>query len=975
MRPLRLELEGFTVYKKPQVIDFEKLSFFIIQGKTGAGKTSIVDAITYALYGKVPRYGSSRNTTSLVLSKGSKKLRVSLEFSVRGKKFKIERFFREKPKEDIVRVEESGKRLNLKKNQVESWVEKITGLDYRTFTKVILLPQGEFDRLLKPTSPKERREILINLLDLEIFEKIRQLASEACKEMEGEKKALEGEFEGLKSITEESIRKLEEQKLSVQEDIKKLSGTIGELEEKLKLSKKKEELLRERESLSEEIKALEDRSADIQEKKKKLELAKKIAPFIPFLERSERLAEELRELRLLREKLIKDSLKLKGELENVKEELQKIEEEYSELPQMREELNKLNLKKEKLLMANEELDKISILEEDILSLRKTLEDKEAKLSECEERLLKGEKLLEEVKAELQSIDFDEDGYERLIRQNEKRKKLLEEEKKLKALSNKKRELEKSLRTKKEELKELRRRIQDKEALLKEEQLKFYAHHVAKHLKEGDECPVCGGIFKGKAPYPEFTKLDKLEKEIESMKDKLFNLEKEISSIEASLSLVSSEEEQLRSKLEPWEELLRTNPEEKLRSMEKLKQRSKELQEKLQKYSERYNSLLKEKEKALLESERLKAEISSKEEQLSLAKVKVEELAGKLISQEELKKELQALETHRKDLEEYIGGLERKRERVKSYAEELERKLVAVKTKVGETEALIRRKEEEKREVNIRLAPLYEEVGDLERIRSCVLSREEISVLEEEIENYSGQLRLLRKRMDDMEKELIELGDIPPSEDLEKEYVRLKSLYDERLRSEGELEATISRAKEQLNRKEQVRTRLEELDKSLSVYRRISEDLRSDRLQDFIASLMLKRVVERASDYLYDFTRTYHLDMDPSGELIVVDHSQGEERSVKTLSGGETFLASLSLALGISDILSSQAHLESLFIDEGFGSLDEETRERVSDILQLVKQRINRMVGIISHIPDLAERFHQRIVVKKHGDFSTVEVIT
>ncbi len=86
------------------------------------------------------------------------------------------------------------------------------------------------------------------------------------------------------------------------------------------------------------------------------------------------------------------------------------------------------------------------------------------------------------------------------------------------------------------------------------------------------------------------------------------------------------------------------------------------------------------------------------------------------------------------------------------------------------------------------------------------------------------------------------------------------------------------------------------------------------------------------------------------------------------------MASLSLALGVSDVLSSQANLESLFIDEGFGSLDDETRERVSEILEVVRININRMVGIISHLPDLAERFHQRIVVRRHGDHSTVEVI-
>ncbi|MDQ7082519.1 MAG: SbcC/MukB-like Walker B domain-containing protein [Aquificota bacterium] len=268
----------------------------------------------------------------------------------------------------------------------------------------------------------------------------------------------------------------------------------------------------------------------------------------------------------------------------------------------------------------------------------------------------------------------------------------------------------------------------------------------------------------------------------------------------------------------------------------------------------------------------------------------------------------------------------------------------------------------------------EEHGDLEKVRELALTEEELGKLEREIEGYEREITLTGERLDALRKRLEGYGDTPPPKEVERELSLFKERFEELMRRIGELGSELQQRRKLLIRKNEIEKRLKDVERELSLYMRLSEDLRSDRLQDFAASLMLKRIVERASEYLYNFTGTYELDMDASGDLLVVDRVQGSERDVKSLSGGETFLASLSLALGVSDVLSAKAHLESLFIDEGFGSLDEETRERVSDILEVIKQRINRMVGIISHIPDLAERFHQRIVVSKHGDFSTVEVL-
>ena len=415
-------------------------------------------------------------------------------------------------------------------------------------------------------------------------------------------------------------------------------------------------------------------------------------------------------------------------------------------------------------------------------------------------------------------------------------------------------------------------------------------------------------------------------------------------------------------------------EEKLKEMEGRRRRKRELEERLRKYQDRYNQLLKEKEGALRDLERLRSEMDSLRKLLEEKEERVRKLTDGRGNLSEIDEMASVLRRKREDLEGKIGEVEEKRERVKSYWEELSKRLVALDTKLKELETLLEKREGERKENLRKLTPLFEELGDIDKVREFALPEEEIKRLEGEVEGFEREVELLKERERETRKRLEEFSGLRPSEEIEKELSLLKEEAEELIRRAGEIGSELEQKRELLERKGRIWERISEVEKELVLYSRLREDLRSDRLQDFVSSLMLKRIVERASDYLFNFTNNYEFLIDSNGDLVVFDRAQGVERDVKSLSGGETFLASLSLALGVSDILSANAHLESLFIDEGFGSLDEETRERVSDILELLKQRINRMVGIISHIPDLAERFHQRIIVKKQGDFSTLEVI-
>jgi DNA repair protein SbcC/Rad50 len=176
LRPLRLELEGFTSFKERLVLDFEGLDLFAITGPTGAGKSSLIDALVFALYGQVPRVG--REYKQLV-SHGAERLSVGLDFEVGGKRYRVARTVRVSGNPQVVleqRADSGFEPLAGRVKEIEAAIEKIVGLDYDAFTRSVVLPQGQFDAFLKG-EPKERRKILVALLNLGVYEDMQQIAN------------------------------------------------------------------------------------------------------------------------------------------------------------------------------------------------------------------------------------------------------------------------------------------------------------------------------------------------------------------------------------------------------------------------------------------------------------------------------------------------------------------------------------------------------------------------------------------------------------------------------------------------------------------------------------------------------------------------------------------------------------------------------------------------------------------------------
>ncbi len=186
MRPRRLELEGFTAFREPTEIDFDGVDLFALTGPTGSGKSSIIDAMVFALYGAVPRHG--RRDVAPVISTGRLEMKVRLDFEVAGRIHTVVRVVRRTSRgganTDEARLESGGHVLAGTAAEVTERVTDLLGLDFDQFTKSVVLPQGEFARFLHD-KPSARQDLLVSLLDLGIYEEVAKAARSRQAEAEG----------------------------------------------------------------------------------------------------------------------------------------------------------------------------------------------------------------------------------------------------------------------------------------------------------------------------------------------------------------------------------------------------------------------------------------------------------------------------------------------------------------------------------------------------------------------------------------------------------------------------------------------------------------------------------------------------------------------------------------------------------------------------------------------------------------------
>lgn len=889
MRPITLVLSAFGPYVKETTIDFSKLGkqgLYLVTGDTGAGKTTIFDAITYALYGRASGSNRSGGMFRSKYAKPDTPTFVRLVFEYRDVLYTVER----NPKYQCAKKRGEGTReksadatLEYSEgvfNGVESVnrkIREIIGLDCDQFTQVAMIAQGEFLRLLL-ASTKERIEIFRHIFDTERYRSLQdKIRSDFLQtrnnynDLQEEILRLQNEIElpsGIEIPEEKDGELLPEDAISFLEEV------ISEDEGRQK------EMVRRKEELTEQIEEAGDwiKAAQEQEEKKR-ELAKK-------RQKQEKLKEKETALNETRRKEKEN----KPIIQKLTEEIAGLQKDFAAYDEREHLQMELHACQEKIQGCQEKKEK---LEAERKSISEKLEDA---LKEREALMGAGEKLVRKE--------------EEIRRLEEQQKKLSEQKEFMAEYERAKEQYEKAVKAFQiceREAGELQRLYEEKRHAYMNEQ----AGILAEALEEGMPCPVCGS--------KEHPHRAVLSEEAPSKEE-----------VERAEEAARKREEELRKKNE-LAAACRTACEEKKSRVsyekEELEREEKILGDALLKAEEEKKEYQKEKKRfGLLQEEIPKAEKARDENQTGIQENSAE-LASLLSKETEVTKQISELAKSlvyqdKKELENEIAVRDKKRKEMETAAEQSQKEWQEVSAELSEIQGIIGTLEQQTQRQDKKLgeARLDEKTEALEKLRQ---QEKELAAAWDE-----GSIRLAGNR-----KVLAELRKKRGALAREEEVYRMQKAVHDTANGVVDLETYVQMAY---------------FDRILFQANKRLETMTDGQYE-------LVRQEEEM-----DGRRKWGLDLD------VMDHYNGSLRSVKTLSGGEAFKAALSLALGLSDEIQASAggiRLDTMFIDEGFGALDEESLRQAIRVLTELGEN-GRLIGIISHVGELRECIDRQIVTKK-----------
>lgn len=928
MRPLKLKIAGFGTYCKPTVVELDKFGksgLYLITGDTGSGKTTIFDAITYALYGEPNGENRKASMMRSNLAGLDDPTEVELTFEYQKQVYVVKRnpgYERRAKRGEGTTMEDPDALLTMPDGRTVSGPSKVTakiteilGIGRKEFTQIEMIAQGDFRELLFADTNK-RQEIFRKIFKTHFYQVLQDRLSK-------EERELRIQTEKQNSII--SIR----------------MGDAGcepgfELEEKVKLAKAGGLTVEEKISLLNKIITSDEVLAE-KIQKEKSEKIEELNSVNADLSRGE-------DFRKATDQLGKS----KKELEVATEEVAKASENYN--VQLSKEEERKNLASEK-----------SVLEKDI-SLYDNLENKrkihmelvtelnkqKTNLEKLEDERDKNKEQIEKVEGELK--EFADSSADKISLEAEKEKleakdkNLIKLEKSLGDLKEKSLELEQLQEKTKKFLLEnerISKEFSEKNTAFLCEQ----AGIMAETLQSGMPCPVCGStehpVLAHKSENaPTQSELDSLKKEVEAWNKKTSD------AVEKTAGAKAEKE-----------------------SVEK-----------------NYISLLQ--EILELEAESLSyedADFKIKEEKSKVEK-SIKEISSRII-------EIEKAIKRRSELEKILPGL---RETDENYDKEISSLTASVNEKRGiANESLNSIKElkgslkfESKMEASNHLVDLGKKVSAMEKaLESSRVVKENA---ERNVASLKERIRTIEEQLSGMEKVEIE-SLVEKKRILEEERNGLdnheKQLFHRQTLNNGILEQIKECAKE-IAELEKKHTWVLSLAKTANGS--LGDGKQKIELETFIQMTYFDRIIQRANVRLGIMTDgNFELVRSTEGEdgrsqtgldLDVIDYTKRNRRSVKTLSGGESFMASLSLALGLADEIQSSVggglQLDSMFVDEGFGSLDETSlRQAIMALTDLTKG--NRIIGIISHVAELSELLDNKLVVSKDkltGE-SSVEIIT
>ena len=907
MRPIILTMSAFGPYAEETVVDFRQLGesgLYLITGDTGAGKTTIFDAITFALFGEASGGVRDAKTFRSKYALPDMPTKVCLVFSYGNAEYTVERnpeYERKKTRGEGTTTEHANAMLTLpdgrvitKVKEVNEAIQTILGIDRDQFMQIAMIAQGDFRKIL--LAPTDER--------IKIFQKLFRtrnyyVLQERLKDEAGRRRKDWDEIRRSIAQYQEGIVCGEESPLAEQAE-KAREGTLPVEDVAVLL----EELIRQDQSAKEdvdtEITAIEQKLLGIEQHLTEAKAQDEIRNRKAKSEKALAEANEAQKEDALR---LEDAQAKQPEIVRLTEEratLSAALPEYETLDGLQKEL--AALQEQIAALTQQQAALCSSIDTDTETIRAEKEELQD-LSGCEKEKAQAEALLAETET--------------------KRKAAAELKKQIQAAEI----LAKDLILVQDVYLEKASAAKAARSIFEHAQKAYLddqAGILAEDLKEGEPCPVCGST---EHPHPA------LLMEGAPTKDELDAYKDEAENAEKAASAASVQAGELRASLKTQMEHIQSAQEGDVSDLTNAREETKEKEDLLTQTIEDIRLQIDELDKKLTRKEKLEKQLPQKEEQL-----------------EQKKTELRKAETE-------STAASAKAEATDRNIRDLQKKLRFPSKADAEEE--IRRLKKTQEEIEEELAQAQ---------KACTEREKSIAALSAAIREAEN---LLADR---------ETIDVEAEEQSRDAYTTEKAEAEQR---KQQITVRLSKNQSTAEKLSEKQTELETAEEAWTLVRTLSDTANANlsgrekiMLETYVQMAYFDRIIERANlrlmimtDGQYELKRRKEatgLRSQSGLELDVIDHHNGSERSVTTLSGGESFKASLALALGLSDEIQSQAggiRLDTMFVDEGFGTLDEESlRQALRALMSLTES--NRLVGIISHVNELKEKIDRQIIVTK-----------
>lgn len=1009
MIPVQLTLEGLYSYQQRQIIDFKNLTdagLFGIFGSVGSGKSSVLEAISFALYGETERLNMRDKRAYNMMNLKSNASYIEFDFlNYENKLFRAARDFKRNSKKfDDVKPSS----VTFYENIDNKWIplehsnaEQIIGLSYSNFKRTIIIPQGQFKEFLE-LGAAERTNMMKEIFGLQRYDLQNNVASLNIKNR-SELDQLDGQLKGFEEINEEIILlqkenlKTEHQKL---QEAKENFQKINESYQQLKSLKADFENLQQK---KENFNALSNQKGEIDLLEAQTDLYDRLSRiFNPLLSEKEKLSREISGKQSEAEQQNKIVQETALEFNTVKEHISNLQPKFEVLEQSKIQENDLSV----ILQILKYSDEIKNLKERTQKGSKEVNEVEEKRKNIQQNIDLLSLEIEKLKTKkldstlllnignwfIQQKNFrksQEDQTEKIRKQELQIQQISEE---LKAFPE---NFKEDFRAKKETLE-----AQKKEFLQKSDHLKIQQElaRFSSELHHGEACPLCGS-----SEHPnivEFhdvnTELQEIQEKIQLADQELVDLQKQENEADKILERKSIFENQLKIEKETFSGIqndLQThlksfiwtefNPEneaefeqKRLQSLETEKQ----IEQINQNISEQRASLAKELEnlekyqKAL---ENFKIQEAKKEEQINTNRSNLKILIWENYHQKSSG-----------EVEDIYEKLSQSNIETEKNYQKLIRKEKEISPKLAEQRTILSQLEKQISELKSEIASNLETIEkalsennftDFSQIENILEKKINVEESRNKIQKFKIDFEIVKNGIAELE---LKLKDFSFDSELfatrEKEFSEAENELNQINNSIVKYTTEIERLEKEYRKKEDLLKKQSKLQKRAENLKVMTNLFKGAGFVQYVSSIYLRQLCDHANIRFHRMTRNQlSLQLNENNDFEIIDYlNEGRSRSVKTLSGGQAFQVSLSLALALAESVQSNAQSDKnfFFIDEGFGTQDLESVNIVFETLNAL-QKENRIVGIISHVEELKEKIPVALeIVKDEERGSLIKII-